>query len=234
MILLLAALGDGSHDAEAALERSAWVARITERALTTDGHDARLVAAPTGLRDALSASFEGVALYAHGAQAPIVSSPREAKRGTHAPRTDATDYTRPAILHRAGDPILDAYNLKVLSGRWAYAFACRSGVELAGQAVQQGCTCFVGYEVALQLDWNPEDLPIEVRADLERFLTATVRAIARGERDADAIGRALFALAEPVELWLHEHPGTAQGIEILLTQLKNRLVLRLPVPDLDE
>lgn len=234
MILLPSALGEGEADAEEALARAAWVARIHERDLRAAGHEALRIAATRGLRDELERTSSGLALYAHGNQPPMVPPDRVDGEAQDRLRRDPTAYLRPSIQHRAGEPILDLDNLDRLKGRWVYAFACRAGVELAGQAVQQGCPLFVGYQVALQLDWSLDDLPPEILAAFERFLSATLLELADGRTDRERIGRRLYELAEPVEQWLIAHPEVGQGVMVLMAQLKGRLVIRAPVSDPQE
>lgn len=142
-------------------------------------------------------------------------------------------FTRPAIQHRAGQPILDPDNLDRLDRRWAYAFACRAGVELAGQAVAKGCKCFVGYDVPLQLDWDPKELPPQIQSELEHFLAAVVCSLALGEHSELDLKRRLYDLAAPIERWLIANPHSSPGLLVTITQLKDRLVVRLPQPETD-
>ena len=135
-----------------------------------------------------------------------------------------------AAFGDGGAVLIDGTSVHLLDGRWAYAFACRCGVELAGLAVHAGCRVFAGYEAAVIVDWDPSGAP-EIEAVTADFLTAVPVALASGETRRSALVELLNPMAEKLMLWCSENPGS-YGLEILAQQLLERLVVR-SAEDLD-
>lgn len=126
--------------------------------------------------------------------------------------------------------VLDESNVHLLRGRWVYAFACRTGVELAGVAIAAGARCYAGYESAIVMEFRAEDLttiPADVLDAWIELVTETPLLIARGVSDEIAIKRRINALSRPVIKWCDENPGRARGLQILAQQLVSRLVVRV-------
>ncbi|MBI4702716.1 MAG: hypothetical protein HY744_16460 [Deltaproteobacteria bacterium] len=143
----------------------------------------------------------GVALFGHGDEASVAGSDRQ--------------------------PVLDVENVRLLAGRWAHAMACRAGVHLAGRAAAEGAACFVGYDVALLVDWKPERLPAELRPLVADLVTVTTRKLADGARDEPTLRRAADAAALRVQQWMNDHPDVDVGrLSVAAHQLVARMVVR--------
>jgi hypothetical protein len=205
-----------------ALVRTRWIAdctlamlqgeNITPVALL-DGHAtrARLEAAATD-------AVHGLAMLSHGRDSHIGSS------GSRAGRARRDD----AILGADGDPALHRDNLHVTRARWVHAIACYAGVELGAQAVHAGAACFVGYDCALLVDWEPAALPPAIEPLVRELVIITTRNLARGVRDPRALKRHAEAIAEEISAWCMEHGDAAEGIEATAHQLVDRMQLFVP------
>jgi hypothetical protein len=206
-----------TRSGDEALARTRWMAEHTITMLRDenlapvpilDGHATR-----ASLESSTTGSVRGLALLSHGRDAHIGSS------GTRASIKGRDD----AILGADGAPALDRDNLHVTRDRWVHAIACYAGVELGAQAVHAGAACFVGYECALLVDWEPDALPPEVAPLMRDLVTITTRNLARGVRDQRRLQSDAERIAEEIAAWCIEHEDQADGLEATVHQLVNRM-----------
>lgn len=195
-VVVLTATGDES------LKSSRWAGQQVSERLAAVSFEITPIEQRGGLRAALDqlGGAAGVAFFCHGSEHALIDGEKS--------------------------PILDADNADRLRGRWAYAFACRSGVELAAIAAHHGCDAYVGYEAAVIVEWSPDDIPDVVRSEFAELLSEAALLLATGERDQRALRTKLLAKAGPLQLWCIDHPGASRGLEITLQQLCRRVVLR--------
>lgn len=200
-----------------ALVRTRWIAEHTiamlrgeniEPVPVLDGHATR-----ASLESSLTVSVCGLALLAHGRDSHIGSS---GSRGGTAGRDDA-------ILGADRSPALDRDNLHITHGRWVHAIACYAGVELGAQAVHAGAVCFIGYDCALLVDWEPDALPPEIEPLMRELVTITTRNLARDVRNLRALQAGAERVAEEISAWCMEHDDQAEGLEATAHQLVNRM-----------
>ncbi|MCA9682545.1 MAG: hypothetical protein KC457_10150, partial [Myxococcales bacterium] len=104
------------------------------------------------------------------------------------------------------------------------AFACLSGNTLAFDALNLDVAAYLGYNIAVNLEWDPSVLPPEVAATLRDLVTTATVMLARGERSRSAIGRAVREAANRLleaanahrgQLELREHMGLAALANLL-------------------
>lgn len=206
-----------ARSAEDPLARTRWMAHHTIERLTAEGFVPAPVldhnATRAGLEAAITASIRGVAFFSHGRSARVRSAPGEPMRDD-------------AIVGADG-PALDRDNMGILQGRWVHAIACHAGTELAAQACASGAACFIGYPVALIVDWNPDELPASVVPLMIALVTATTLGLARGVRDERALRRTVNEIAEEIARWCEENEEDAAGLglEITAQQLTERLIM---------
>lgn len=197
MIVVFAACDDE------ATRCSHWVAQRTRARLVAELNAAVTVLdGPAATRDALghtlSGDAAGLAFFGHG---------------------------DPDGLYAASGAVLDVHNLNLLRDRWAHAFACRAGEQLAAEAVAAGATCFAGYRSRLLLQWEPEDIPEPIRDDFVRLVTQTTLELARGVRDIALLLRAAADAQARIMAWCDDHPDEAGGLQIMAQQLLFSLVI---------
>lgn len=205
-----------------ALMRTRWIADCTLAML--HGENITPVALLDGqatranLETSATGTAHGITILAHGRDSHIGSSGSRAGRAT---RDDA-------ILGADGAPALDRENLHVTCARWVHAIACYAGVELGAHAVHAGATCFVGYDCALLVDWEPAALPAEIEPLMRALVTVTTRNLARGIRELNALKAQANQIAEEISAWCMEHEKEAEGLEATAHQLVNRMQLFVP------
>jgi hypothetical protein len=192
-----------------ALHVSHWIARETARLAprpprVIDRADAirsnleSALARPEPSSMTARAAVEGVAFFAHG--------------------------ERDTILGSDGVPALDPANMHLLHRRWAHAFACNTGRELARAAID--ADLFVGYDVAIPVGWTPGALPEPVRERLLALVTATTFALLEGVRAKEELQRRAEAAAEALVACLIDDGTEAHDdLQALAEQLVQRLVL---------
>ena len=197
------------------LLRTRWVAAHTLERLAADGVPTVAVlddrATRAGLEGAIRDETRGVALFSHG---------RVARKG-------APTATDDAIMGLDG-PALDRDNLTLLRDRWGHAVACHSGTEMATQACAHGAECFVGYDVSLTVEWDPDALPEEIEPLMIDLVTKTTRNLAGGVRDERRLLADVNAIAEDIADWCRNNADRAEGLYLEATahQLVDRLVCR--------
>lgn len=190
---------------DAATRCSHWIAQQNYQRLTVElglattmleGDAARRAT----LEQALADAAQGLAFFGHGNPSSLLDSAQTA--------------------------VLDASNVSLLRDRWVHAFACRAGNELAGDAAAAGARCFAGYESTLIVEWEPEDIPEPIRAAFVQLVTQTTVELARGVDELEPLLHASRDIQALIIEWCDEHPGEADGIQILAQQLLMRLVVR--------
>jgi hypothetical protein len=205
-----------------ALVRTRWIAEHTIAMLrdediepipVLDGHATR-----ANLESSATDAVRGLVCLAHGRDSHIGSA---GARGDASKRDDA-------ILGADRAPALDRDNLHITCERWVHAIACYAGVELGAHAVHTGAVCFVGYECALLVDWDPGALPPEVEPLMRELVTITTRHLARGVRDLRTLKAHAERIAEDITAWCMEHEQRADGIEATVHQLVNRMCCFTP------
>lgn len=132
-------------------------------------------------------------------------------------------------------PLLTLSDLSRWSGRWIYAFACRSGEHLADAAIAAGVARFAGYRGALHVDWDPDQLPDELVPLVERMVVTAALRVARRDRDVRKIQAELSPIADQIIDWidLNLEPGAdlsdprgVRWLQATAHQLVNNLVLK--------
>jgi len=207
-----------------ALSCTRWMAEHTMAMLRSENIEPVPVldqqATRTSLESSATGSVRGIALFSHGLDAHIGSS---GSRARLAVRDDA-------ILGADGTPALDRDNLHITRERWVHAIACYSGVELGAQAVHTGADCFVGYDCAVMVLWEPGYLPAEVEPLVRELVTITTRNLARGERNERTLLARAAEVAEMITAWCEEHNDWcienrqhAGGLEAMTHQLVERM-----------
>ena len=188
---------------------SHWVAqRNCERLAAELGQATTLLDGEHARRDslesALAGDVSGLAFFGHGSE--------------------------DRLLNADGAAVLDGDNVKLLADRWVHAFACRAGNDLPGDAAAAGVRCFVGYDSAVLVEWEPEDIPSPIRDAFVQLVTQTTLELARGIHDITTLRRAAVEAQGAVIEWCNDHPGEAPGLEITAHQLLARLVVRCCEP----
>jgi hypothetical protein len=200
-----------------ALVRTRWIADCTLAMLLSESIEPLPLlddqATRANLEASATGSVRGFAILAHGRDSHIGSA------GSRAGRAVRDD----AILGADRAPALDRDNLHVTCTRWVHAIACYAGVELGAHAVHAGAVCFVGYECALLVDWDPAALPAEIEPLMRELVTITTRNLARGERDLRALQAQANEIAEDISAWCMEHEDEAEGLQATAHQLVARM-----------
>jgi hypothetical protein len=84
-------------------------------------------------------------------------------------------------------PLIDATDAPFVGPRWFHAFACLSGNTLAFNALDAGIAAYLGYRVAVNVEWEPLQLPAEIIMVLRDLVTAATMKLALGERSTEVI-----------------------------------------------
>jgi hypothetical protein len=146
---------------ESALVNSHWVAEQTVLALQRHHPDLKLGIlasediTPASVHAALGQEYEGFAYFGHGNE-------------------NALRHNRQTIIGRE--------QVLLLRARWFHAFACLSGEFLGQDALDSGAAAYLGYAVAVIVEWDPSQLPDELRALLTELVTAATLQLAGGVR----------------------------------------------------
>ena len=180
------------------------VGEWTADRLRREGHEVRHATelSRATLRDAL-AEAEGFAAFSHGKRA--------------------------ALLDGDGRAVVDRHNIGLLQARWAWLHACWTAHELAALAVDAGATCFAGFDIPVDVGWQPHEIPFSLRATFEQLLTEVPSRLAAGVRDKAALRAAVLPLVDAVLDFAADHPDDAPpGIQTAAQQMLHRLVIRLP------
>jgi len=210
-----------SREGDDALRCTRWIADVhlaRANALQLPVHAILDGAAVRGALEqaASSTRVDGLILLGHG------------QEGSFVPLLDD------AMMGADGLPALDRDNVGLTTGRWVHTLACRSGTELAGIAVHAGATCFAGYDVALLVDWIPEELD-DLGDSFARLVTATSFLLQAGMVDERAIKRDISDLADSVFVACDASCSReAANIRITAGQLVDRLVIRVRDQRVDE
>lgn len=212
-----------AREEDDALLRTRWIADRTVERLYDQGMRADSVldeeATRAGLEGAVNDDTSGVALFSHGRKAYIG---RDRATGQRIVQDDA-------IMGLDG-PALDADNVAILREKWGHAVACYAGEELAARACMEenGAECFVGYDVALEVEWRPDQIPEDIVPLFTDFVTRTTCNLAAGMRGQRALMRSANEVADAIRAWCLDHPELAQGLglEATLSQFVKRLVYR--------
>jgi hypothetical protein len=197
---------DGWREADPALDVTRWIAERTEESLA--GRDTRRLVAAEATRNGLERACAdpqvvGVALFAHGLPISVMG-------------TDGTD-------------ALDRDNCGMLNNRWAHAFACNTGVELANHAAQRGARCFVGYGTRLLVEWEPAALPGGLVPLVVELVTVVTSQLSNEVFDDRTLRARVSRAADAITTWLEANPAGAHavwGLALLAQQLVDRLVVR--------
>lgn len=186
---------------DTALRNSHWMAQqtvslATEPALVLE----REVAIRERLEIALrEEGLRGVALFGHGHEGAVMGSD--------------------------GRDALDAGNIKLVGARWVHAMACLTGLGLAPASAGH-VDLFVGYRIALVVEWDIEALSRELQALLARLVTATTLALLAGMRTKAELQRQASAAADEITAWLlaNSAEGEHLGLHVLAETLVDRMV----------
>lgn len=184
-----------------ALRNSHWMAQQTLRLAPLP---ARVIERDAATREALEAALadeglRGLALFGHGR--------------SH------------AVMGSDGREALDAANIRLVGPRWVHAMACLTGLEL-GPVSAEHVELFVGYRIALVVEWEIETLPTELQGHLARLVTATTLALLAGIRDKAALQRRASEVADEISGWLlaNTAEGEYLGLHVLAQMLVDRMV----------
>lgn len=202
-----------------ALKRTRWMADCTIEVLGADRIGVVSLLDARATRVELEEAVDGVsglALLSHGRRADFHGRPGADGR----PRV-----VDDAIIGADGKPALDRDNLHVSRGRWVHAIACHAGGELGAHVVHGGAVCFVGYNCALIVDWDPDEIPAPVKPLMRDLVTITTRNLAQGVRDERTLRRQANEIAEDIADWCEQNPELAagHGLEVTAQQLVYRL-----------
>jgi hypothetical protein len=201
---------------DAALVCTRWIAEHTLAMLRGENIEPMPVldgqATRANLESSITHSVTGMALLAHGRGAPIGSSgSRGLVMGDE------------AVIGADGAPALDRDNLHLTRGRWVHAIACYAGAEFGALAGDAGAACFVGYDCALNVQWEPTDLPAEVEPLMRDLVTVTTRNLVRGVHDLRALKADAARIADEITTWCEEHAEEAGWLMIMAQQLVSRM-----------
>lgn len=202
------------------LLRTRWIADRTVEQLHSLGMQTESVldeaATRAGLERAITDNTSGVALFSHGRKAYIGMDVTSGQRIVQDDAVMGTD-----------GPALDADNVAILSGKWGHAIACYAGEELGARACleENGAECFVGYDVALEVKWQPGQLPAAIVPMFIDLVTRTTCNLAEGIRGHRALIHSVNDVADKIRIWCLDHPEQAQGLglEVTLSQFVKRL-----------
>ena len=198
-----------STSGDEALATARCIAEWTEVRLVAESHAAHLVCDIDRLTlETLVDGADGLAAFTHGSKEALFDGSRR--------------------------PMVDAGNVAMLTGRWAWLYACYAGHELAGRAVHAGAVCVAGFDVPVHVDWVPETLPPGLRTDFERLVTEVPSLLAAGQYGGDEIRAAVLPLVDAILDYCQDHQETfPPGIDITAEQMLRRLVIRSPTVDLE-
>jgi hypothetical protein len=189
-----------------ALRQTRWIADRTIEALRAEGIEVVAAlddsATRLGLETSAKAELAGIGVFAHG---------------TRDPRRPATGCD--AVVGADGQPALDASNLHVLGSRWAHAVACRLGEGLAAAAVKAGAECFAAYRSGLLVEWDAQDIPVEIEGAFTRLVVSTTMLLAQGERSEDRLRAAAQAHADEIGRWFNDHEDEPPYFFMFASQL---------------
>lgn len=170
-----------------ALVNSHWVAEQSTQALLKTHPNAEIKVVAGEELDRLSAEaelsqpHEGFAYFGHG---------------------------REHVLYRCSDdsenpvPIIGVEQVRLIGARWFHAFACLSGGSLCRDAASSGAAAYLGYCVAVNVEWEVAPLPDELRVLLQDLVTVATLQLAQGERSRDAIRRRVREASDQLVDWL--------------------------------
>jgi hypothetical protein len=184
-----------------ALRNSYWMAQQTIRLALDQPH---VIEQDAAIRATLEAALvdeelRGVALFGHG--------------------------RKHAVLGSDGSEALNADNIRLVGARWVHALACFTGDGLAPAAAAH-VDLYVGYKIALVVEWDIEILPTELQELLSCLVTTTTFALLSGLRAKADLQRRASAAADDLVAWLianteaHEH----LGLFVLAETLVDRMV----------
>lgn len=100
-----------------------------------------------------------------------------------------------------------------------------TGLELAPASFEH-VEFFVGYRIALVVEWEIELLPPELQEHLARLVTATTLALLAGVRAKAELQRRASEVADEIVEWLLVHTGEDEylGLHVLAQTLVDRMV----------
>ena len=182
-----------------ALVNSHWVAERTHEVLVEHevGFEVVVVADQINqdrIRAELATPHDGFAYFGHGRDCVLYQ------------RCDERD--RPL-------PLLDGGDISLIGHRWFHAFACLTGNTLAFDAVDHGVAAYLGYNIAVNVEWEPLQLPTEVAARLRDLVTTATLMLALGERSRQSIGRAVRSAAIRLQRAANSHRAQLEYRHIL-------------------
>ncbi|HSO00198.1 MAG TPA: hypothetical protein VLS89_18025 [Candidatus Nanopelagicales bacterium] len=146
---------------------------------------------------------------------------------------------REHVLYRCRDesgepvPIVGIEQVRLLGDRWFHAFACLSGHTLCRDAANAGAGAYLGYRVAVTVEWDVPQLPDELRVLLEDLVTAATLELTLGQRSRSAIRRRVRDASDRLLDWLDSHEHAVEmlhwkdltGLQMLASLLHQRLEL---------
>lgn len=191
-----------------ALVNSHWVAEQTHDVLVEHAAGFEVVVAVAHIdretiRAELTKPHDGFAYFGHGRDCVLYQ------------RCDAEN--KPV-------PLLDRNDISLVGPRWFHAFACLSGNTLAFEAVDLEVAAYLGYNIAVNVEWEPLRLPAEVAARLRDLVTTATIMLALGERSRQAIGRNVREAANRLQGAVHSHRAQLELRHIMgLNALANSL-----------
>jgi hypothetical protein len=165
------------HPDDSALVNSHWVAEQTHEVLVEQRFEVQIVAGAIDrerIRSELITTHDGFAFFGHGRDHLLYARRDERERPI---------------------PLIDGIDVSLVAARWFHAFACRSGNTLAINALDAGIAAYLGYRVAVNVEWEPFQLPAEITVLLRELVTIATIRLALGERSTMALRRAVRDVA---------------------------------------
>lgn len=204
------------------LEMAHWFAVANADALAAMGHWVVRLYGPEATRENLERVLPGatgLAIFTHGSD-PQPNAEFRARGGPLPPPSLSG-----ARSEEGRSQLLDPDNLVCARGCWVHAFACRSAAMIP-DALQAGVSVFVGYRVALNAEWRPDPVPLELGRLVRSAATLVSMSVAKGIVNEVDIGRALRGAVDDVIDWLDGVPIDEEppGLRILIGQMRNHLV----------
>jgi hypothetical protein len=218
---------DAWSSEDAALVNSHWVAERTAAVLRRVFVNAEVtvMSGDTVDRAFAEAQFaenhDGFAYFGHGRENVLYR---------------CTDDSNPDLPRekRLPIPILGIEQIALLGPRWFHAFACLSGNSLCKHAANAGVAAYLGYNVKVNVTWDPSELPEELRQLLQELVTVATTCLASGERSRSTIRRRVKEVSDRLIDWVDRNEEACQPINwidltalyMLANQLHEKLELQ--------
>ncbi len=217
---------DAWSSEDAALVNSHWIAERTVAVFRRDFATATVTIMSGDTVDRacaeakLAENHDGFVYFGHGRENVLY-------RCTDDSNPDLPREKRPPI------PILGIDQIALLGPRWFHAFACLSGNSLCKHAANAGASAYLGYCVKVNVTWDPDELPEELRQLLEELVTVATLRLASGERSRTTIRRHVKEVSDRLIDWVDMNEEACLSIKwidltalhMLANQLHDKLEL---------